>query len=163
MAKTEKRGRGRPAYVPEEKDRKQVLTMAGIGLTQDQIAKIMGISDETLRRNYKNELETGTSRMNAMVAQNLYSIATSKGQGSVAAAIFWMKTRARWQEVNRNEITGADGAPLDARVNVININGLEFGQRQALKQLLLEAKQSSGQIVDAEVIEAEETTADSPT
>lgn len=46
--------------------------MAGIGLTHDQIAKIMAISDETLRKYYPNELETGLSRMNAMVAQNLF-------------------------------------------------------------------------------------------
>jgi hypothetical protein len=80
----------RKPHEPSDKDRKQVTVMAGIGLTHDQIAKVLGISDETLRKYYGNELETAEALMNAQVAQNLFSIATSKGTGSVAAAIFWL-------------------------------------------------------------------------
>lgn len=94
----------RRAHEPTEKDRKQVTVMAGIGLTHDQIAKVLGISDETLRKYYGNELETAEALMNAQVAQNLFSIATSKGAGSVAAAIFWMKTRAGWRETIKAEV-----------------------------------------------------------
>jgi hypothetical protein len=31
---------------------------------------------------------------------------------NVAAAIFWLKTRAGWRETDRREITGAGGEPL---------------------------------------------------
>lgn len=103
----------RRPHEPTEKDRKQVTLMAGIGLTHDQIAKIIGVSDETLRKYYSSELETAASLMNAQVAQNLFSMATSKEQGSVAAAIFWMKTRAGWREVSRQEITGPGGGPIE--------------------------------------------------
>lgn len=94
----------RKPYEPGEKERKQVTVMAGIGLTHDQISKVLGISDETLRKYYKHELETSEALMNAQVAQNLFSIATSKGAGSVAAAIFWMKTRAGWRETIKAEV-----------------------------------------------------------
>jgi len=94
----------RKPHEPTEKDRKQITVMAGIGLTHDQIAKVVGISDETLRKYYSQELETAESLMNAQVAQNLFSIATSKGTGSVAAAIFWMKTRAGWRETIKADI-----------------------------------------------------------
>tara|TARA_R110000868_G_scaffold62328_4_gene188447 strand:- start:3902 stop:4261 length:360 start_codon:yes stop_codon:yes gene_type:complete len=94
----------RKSHEPTEKDRKQVMVMAGIGLTHDQIGKVLGISDETLRKYYSQELDTAESLMNAQVAQNLFSIATSKGSGSVAAAIFWMKTRAGWRETIKAEV-----------------------------------------------------------
>lgn len=138
-----KRGRGRPAYEPSEKDRKQVLAMSGIGLTHDQIAKIMGISDETLRKYYPSELETGASRMNAMVAQNLFSIATSQGQGSVAAAIFWMKTRARWHETSRTEHTGPDGGPLQVETQTIDASELSREERDVIRQALMSAKEKT--------------------
>lgn len=94
----------RKPHEPTDKDRKQVTIMAGIGLTQSQIGKVLGISDDTLRKYYEHELETAESIMNAQVAQNLFSIATSKGSGSVAAAIFWMKTRAGWRETIKAEV-----------------------------------------------------------
>jgi transcriptional regulator with XRE-family HTH domain len=87
--------------------------MSGIGLTQDQIGKIMGVSDDTLRKYYSDELAMGTAKMNAAVAQNLYSIATGSGPGAVPSAIFWMKTRGGWREVERKEITGPGGGPVE--------------------------------------------------
>lgn len=108
--------------------------MSGIGLTQDQIARVMLVSDETLRKYYSDELETGAAKMNAAVAQNLYSIATSKGQGAVAAAIFWMKTRANWREVNRSEITGPDGGAIKTEsVVALDTSALDPEQREAIK------------------------------
>jgi hypothetical protein len=86
-------------YKPDDKSRKQIMLMAGIGLTHDQIAKVMDISDETLRRHYNQELATAKAMLNTQVAGNLYSIATSKDhKGAVTAAIFWLKTQAKWKE-----------------------------------------------------------------
>lgn len=131
-------------HTPDEKSKKQVLVMAGIGLTHDQIAKIMQVSDETLRKYYRDELETGKARMNSAVAQNLYSIATSRETGAVAAAIFWMKTRAEWREVNRNEITGANGEPIKHDHSVkLDVSALNEEQQDKLYELLSLAKKGS--------------------
>lgn len=116
--------------------------MAGIGLTHDQIAKVMLVSDETLRKYYANELETGAAKMSAAVAQNLYNIATSKGSGAVAAAIFWMKTRAGWRETNRSEITGADGGPVKVETKTVSTKNMTPEQRAALREILLSAKEN---------------------
>lgn len=117
--------------------------MSGIGLTQDQIAKVMLVSDETLRKYYSDELETGAAKMNAAVAQNLYSIATSKGQGAVAAAIFWMKTRANWREVNRTEVSGPEGSAIKTEsVMSIDTTKMDATQREALKAALLSIAES---------------------
>ena len=131
----------RKPHEPTDKDRKQVSLMAGIGLTHDQIAKIIGISDETLRKYYDKELEISAAMMNAQVAQNLFSIATSKGAGSVASAIFWMKTRGGWREVERKEITGADGTPIAvASVDLRGLSDAELGTMQTLLSKATDAK-----------------------
>jgi hypothetical protein len=128
---------GRKPHEPTDKDRKQVSLMAGIGLTHGQIAKIIGISDETLRKYYDKELEVSAAMMNAQVAQNLYSIATSKGAGAVASAIFWMKTRGGWREVERKEITGKDGAPIAINTNKLDVSELDDDQLEALETALV--------------------------
>jgi hypothetical protein len=123
----------RRPHEPTDKDRKQVTLMAGIGLTHDQIATIIGISDETLRKYYSKELEISAAMMNAQVAQNLFSIATSKGPGAVPSAIFWLKTRANWKEVDRKELTGQDGGPITlASVNLRGLNDKELENMQKL-------------------------------
>jgi hypothetical protein len=131
---------GRPPYEPTDKDRKQVTMMCGLGLTHDQIARIVGISDETLRKYYDDELKTGASRANAQVAQNLFTIATSRDTGSVAAAIFWMKTRAGWRETIHTEITGKDGGPIQTEAKVIDASALSAEEREAMRAVLLLAK-----------------------
>jgi hypothetical protein len=109
----------RIAHKPDDKMRQQVLALAGFGMTHDQIAKVMDLSDETLRKYYRNELDIGTTKLNAQVAQNLFKIATGKDKGAVTAAIFWLKTRARWTE--RIDISNEDGSlkPEPMQVAVI--------------------------------------------
>jgi len=103
---------GKNPYQPEEADRKRVEAMTGYGLTHDQIASVIGISDETLRKYFRRELDTGAALANSRVAQNLYKWATSDKPGAVAASIFWTKTRMGWREVTRQEHTGPDGGPI---------------------------------------------------
>jgi hypothetical protein len=109
-------------YKPDEKSSKQITLMAGIGLTHDQIAKVMGISDETLRRHYKKELATAKTMLNTQVANNLFRIATSSEKGAVAAAIFWMKTRAGWKETI--DLSNEDGSLKPEPVQVAVMNAL---------------------------------------
>jgi len=125
-------------HIPTDQQRKMVQSMVGFGITLEQIGKIIGCERDTLMRHYRDELDTGVSRANSLVAQNLFSIATSKGQGSVAAAIFWMKTRARWRETDRLELTGPDGSPIQTEERkMLDITALSWEQRDQLKQILL--------------------------
>ena len=125
-------------HIPTEQQRKMVQSMVGFGITLEQIGKIIGCERDTLMRHYRDELDTGVARANSLVAQNLFSIATSKGQGSVAAAIFWMKTRARWRETDRLELTGPDGRPIEIEERkMLDITALSWEQRDQLEQILL--------------------------
>jgi hypothetical protein len=135
-----KRKPGSNAYEPDDNDRKQVLVLVGMGLTHDQIAKVMGISDESLRKHFREELDTGEAKLNAKVAQNLFNIATSKQSGCVPAAIFWMKTRAGWREKDRVELTGADGGPIQIEAKTVEVDDLDEEQLDALEMALLSVK-----------------------
>lgn len=87
--------RGRPKWEPTDKDRKLVESMAAIGIPHADIARVLGISENTLRKRCKHELATSAAKANAAVGGALYRNALS---GNVAAQIFWAKTRMGWRE-----------------------------------------------------------------
>jgi len=99
-----------------DEDRRQVEMLAGIGLPQEQIASLLKTSVETLVKNFKRELDDGVAKANGKVAQFLYQQATK----NLTAAIFWAKTRMRWRETDRLEVTGKDGEELIPKL-VINL------------------------------------------
>jgi hypothetical protein len=114
-----------PKHTPTAEQRKTVKAMAAYGISQADIGRVIGIHDETLRLHYAEEIATAAAEANAKVAQSLFQMATS-GK-NVAAAIFWMKTRARWKEVQALEHTGADGVPLNVAVTFVKPNAVEEG------------------------------------
>ena len=103
--------RGRPRYQVTDKDRATVKAMTGYGIKQDDVARVIGISDVTLRKHFAAELVGGIPEANATVAQSLFWMAT-KGK-NVAAAIFWMKARAHWRETSETEVSGKNGGPIE--------------------------------------------------
>jgi len=76
----------------------------------DDIGTKLGISHDTVTKFYRKELEEGRIDANAQVAQTLFQQAK---KGNTAAAIFWLKTRARWRETNTVEHTGLNGGPIE--------------------------------------------------
>jgi hypothetical protein len=95
---TSPRPRGRPPHQSSEQNRKTVEAMAGFGIPQHDIARVIGITAETLRTHYGEELDTGGIRANAAIAKNLFRIAQGNGREAVTACIFWLKCRAGWRE-----------------------------------------------------------------
>ena len=94
-----------PPHKPTDQQRKIVKAMSAYGIPQDDIAKVIGIHDETLRIHYRQELDVANAEACAKVAENLFRKATGDGRESVTAAIFWMKTRGRWKETSVQEVT----------------------------------------------------------
>jgi hypothetical protein len=95
----------RPSHKPDASLRRQVEAMAAYGVPEADIARVVGIDAKKLRKHYREELDTGQIKANSKVAESLYRKATTDGPQSVTAAIFWLKTRARWKEVVVNEVT----------------------------------------------------------
>ncbi len=130
--RTDHRGRGR-LHQPTDASRKQVEALASFGVGHDDIARIVGIGDATLRKHYAEVLATAAVKANSMVAQSLFTRAT-KGDGasSVSAAIFWLKTRGRWREHDVHEVTGLNGGPIQ----VVDMSALSDAQLAALEPVL---------------------------
>ena len=115
MAKQAARpGAGRPRWQPTDADRLRAETLGGLGVPQDQIALLIGVTTNTLRKYLMPELKLGHAKATSQVAQTLYNRAT-KGN-DLGAAIFWLKSQAGWREVQRVETTGADGAPIASTI-----------------------------------------------
>jgi hypothetical protein len=86
--------------------------MAGYGVAEADIAEVIGIDPKTLRKHYRHELDLGHVKANVKVAENLFRKATGEDRESVTAAIFWLKTRARWKETTAIEQGGPEGGSL---------------------------------------------------
>ncbi len=100
---------GRPPYIKTDEDAKTVEALAIAGVKQSLIADIVKISEPTLRKNFRKELDTSKARANAIISQALFKKAKD---GNVVAQIFWLKTQAGWKEKNALELTGKDGDKL---------------------------------------------------
>jgi hypothetical protein len=93
-----------------------VEALAGLWVTEADIATVIGIPAERLRRHYSLELEGGRIKANSRVAENLYRRATGEGRDAVIAAIFWLKARAGWRDTNSIEFGGRSGQPIKVEI-----------------------------------------------
>ena len=119
---------GRPQHQPDEKSRKFVEAMSAAGLTQEEIGRIVGISDPTLRKHYAKELATAAAKANAMVGESLLNQAIGGPgrnwkQASTAAAIWWSKTRMGWKEPPTElKHTGDQNNPVVQRIERVIVD-----------------------------------------
>jgi hypothetical protein len=101
----------------------KVEAMAGYGLSAADIARVLDVDPDDLKASYSKELAGGQIKANARVAESLYRKAIGEGRESVVAAIFWLKTRARWKETMVSEITHDVADPLTALMQRIAEQG----------------------------------------
>jgi hypothetical protein len=97
---------GRPAHQPDPKNRGIVEAMASCGMPEEVIAKVLKISAKTLRRHYRDELDTSAAKLVCKVANKLVKTALGDGPQAVTAAIFILKTRGHWRQSTGNNHAG---------------------------------------------------------
>src|SRR5260370_32903068 len=106
----------RVKFEPTAEQRDNVELLAAVGTTHDLIARMIvdpatgrHISDKTLRKYFRDELELGLAKANGIVGGKLFEMA-SDGLHD-ACTMFWMKTRAGWKggAVTQNKTLGVDG------------------------------------------------------
>jgi hypothetical protein len=121
---------GRPPFEASDEMRKAVEAMSSVGIPQSDIAKAFGISEPTLRKYFREELDTAAIKANARVAANLYKQATKDDIRSATPAIFWLKTRMGWKDSVQVEHTGS----IDTRINQMSDDELrEFIKERAAR------------------------------
>ena len=83
------------AHTPTKNTRSAVKNLAAAGLTQDEIADILDLSDDTLRKYYRKELDTATNEITVMAVNKVIE---GIHRGEAAYVFFWLKCRAKWRE-----------------------------------------------------------------
>jgi hypothetical protein len=86
----------RPQKELTEQELAEIETMAGLGLSFEEIASIKGLSDDTLKKHAKPFLKKGKAKAKAQIAQTAYRMASSGKIPSMT--MFWLKTQANWRE-----------------------------------------------------------------
>ena len=112
----------RKPFVVNDAIREKVRHLAGLGVSQDDIARIVQCSPKTLRKRCRDDLDCGAAEANAIVSNCLF--AAAKG-GNIAAQIFWLKTRGQWREraVPDDRAAGGDTDANSPVVLVLPGNG----------------------------------------
>lgn len=101
-------GEGKPGeepFAPTDDQRLLVSMLVAAGHKQEHIASLVtnpntkkGIALATLHKYFRQEIDDGGARANAMVAGELFRKATSKDHAQAATcAIWWTKARMRWR------------------------------------------------------------------
>lgn len=82
-------------YVPNEKDRTIVTFGAALGYTQDRIARLVDLSEATIKRHYPEELATGADKVTMQIANNLAKIAMGNDPRTAtrAAEVWFSRVR----------------------------------------------------------------------
>jgi hypothetical protein len=114
---------GNPRFVPTDEQRLKVRTLAKTFPTHSQhlIAVLLGISDDTLTRHFKDDLELGRAEMLAAIGSQMIQRAIDaetidgKGQkvakGDLDAQKFILARLGGW--TTKVEMTGKGGGPIE--------------------------------------------------
>src|SRR5215472_11022650 len=121
-------GAGRKRWQPTDRDRREVETMAGYGITHEDIARLLEVDAETLKKHCRRELDTGATRVHRQMGQLLVAtILARQPQGENAVPIihdenarsrllmFYMKTRMGWKDTTIHEHRGDKENPVEVR------------------------------------------------
>jgi len=84
-----------PPHKRTETIAENVMQLAMVGLTQEQMGKILGMHPMTLRKYYADEIDNSKNRMNGQIAMGLARRALD---GDTISSIFWLKAQAGWRD-----------------------------------------------------------------
>jgi hypothetical protein len=104
----------------------QAETLAGQGMTTEQIAQALGLGVSTIYEKFQrypelaDAIKKGKAIGIAVVTEKLLEKAMNL---DTTAMIFYLKCQAGWREPQQVQLTGADGAPLLPSVTVNFVDG----------------------------------------
>jgi hypothetical protein len=107
---------GRPAWLVDDEIREQIEAGAGLGLTNQQIAYLLGISLSTFyehRAEFSEALERGRANATSHVRKALYDGAVS---GSIGHIQLYEQVVNNWTPRQAREHSGPSGGPIPVAV-----------------------------------------------
>ena len=90
---------GRKAYQPTPEERERVKTAAGLGLRDKDISVLAKVTEATLKRHFRQELDDGRAEARSKLSQSMWQMAFTKKHPAIN--IFMAKTQLGWREVER--------------------------------------------------------------
>jgi hypothetical protein len=109
--------RGRPRIEVTATMKRTARKAAGYGLTDEQIATLIGVCESSLKNHCAKELASGRVEASSKVQETAFAMANS---GKIPAmTIFWLKVRCGWKEPAAVELTGKDGGPVETIIRVV--------------------------------------------
>lgn len=100
-----------PAYKPTKEIGERIRALKAYGASHENIAKMVGVSVDTLDRHHRNDLDIGLDEANSKMAKSLFDKGALKGD--TAAMIFWLKTRARWKTADNESVLESNDSLKD--------------------------------------------------
>lgn len=100
---------GRPTYEPTPADRATVKNLAAVGVPHAEIAKCIGaygISEPTLRKHFRRELEVSLNEVRALAMSSLVH-ALRKGEAWAVSLV--LKAKAGWHETQAQRFVDEKG------------------------------------------------------
>jgi hypothetical protein len=93
------------AWNPSAEERDAIRLLVRNGIPEPVICRLLGVSEGVLHRRCGHDLSTAAAEANSAVANSLFHMATEGPfQSRLPAAIFWLKVRAGWKEVEYVEM-----------------------------------------------------------
>jgi hypothetical protein len=114
-------GRGNAPHEFSEAMAVQIEKMGGLGLRQKDMALILGISEDTIQRHYRDHYQRGKARMGMTLNNRAFDLAMgklkdpddpSKGYETppnITMIIWLQKSQFGYRETSRHEIVNPDG------------------------------------------------------
>lgn len=104
---------------PREELRSRIKLMTAVGIPHSQIAGVLKMGLDTLHNFYKEELDFGAGEANAVVGGKIFEAAK---RGESWACSLWAARRMGWKETTATELSGPNGAPIEARIDVSKLS-----------------------------------------
>nr|WP_315858385.1 MULTISPECIES: helix-turn-helix domain-containing protein [Rhizobium] len=98
MDEVPKKHPGRPPHHPADMQRRLVQILASQGIPQAEICRVLGVSEKTLRKHYRSELDIGAAELECALTYHLLRIAGGRDAVALKAIRFTLRSRFGWSE-----------------------------------------------------------------
>jgi hypothetical protein len=110
-------------YKPTADQRALVESASAFGITQAEIANQLKIDEKTLRKHFREELNSGKFKVDMLAGKTVTELMKSRDDRvRLEAAKYYTARRMGWKETNVNEQVGKDGGPSETKdVSAIDV------------------------------------------